>query len=160
MTTILTPALLLVITTVLYAGYNVLVKASAGAIPETAQTTIHLTITLQIAALATSLVFAAVLWGRGVNTFHASQSALAWAVLAGICIGGAEIAYFYLFGGVQGHSPMSAGIAIPTVVTGTIIISMFAAALMFHEIIGWKQIAGAGLVIAGIAVMFHGRSGV
>lgn len=158
MTTYLTPAVLLAITTVLYAGYKVLVKASADSIPASAETTIHLTITLQAAALCTSLVFAAVLWGRGVMAFHVSHAALAWAVLAGLCIGGAEIAYFYLFGGFHGHEPMSAGVAIPTIVTGTVIIAMFAAALMFHEALGWKQILGAALVIVGIAVMFHGRT--
>lgn len=160
MTNLLTPTILLVITTVLYAGYNVLVKASAGAIPDTAQTTIHLTITLQIAALATSIVFAGMLWGRGVTDFHITHAALGWAVLAGICIGGAEIAYFYLFGGLNGHPPMPAGVAIPTIVTGTVIIAMFAAAAIFHEAIGVRQIIGALLVAVGIFVMFYGQKDV
>lgn len=158
MAAFMTPTVLLVITTVLYAGYNVFVKASGNAVPASAETTIHLTIALQATALATSIVFALVLWGRGVTGFQYNATALGWAVVAGICIGAAEICYFYLFGGLHGQEPMSAGLAIPVIVTGTVLISLFAAALMFHEVIGWKQLAGAALILIGIFVMFHGRS--
>ncbi|MFP6729580.1 MAG: hypothetical protein VCD50_05340 [Alphaproteobacteria bacterium] len=53
-----TSIFLLVVATVLYAGYNVLVKASGAAMPVSAQTTIVATISLQIAALSTSSLFA------------------------------------------------------------------------------------------------------
>jgi hypothetical protein len=40
-------------------------------------------------------------------------------MLAGLCIGGAEIGYLYLFGGIGISKPMPANIAIPVIVSGT-----------------------------------------
>ena len=45
--------LLLISVTVLYSGYNLLIKVSASHVPEAATTTIQATICLQLAALAT-----------------------------------------------------------------------------------------------------------
>lgn len=158
MTSFMTPTVLLVITTVLYAGYNVFVKASGEAVPAAAQTTVLATIALQLAALATSSAFAILLWSRGVTGFQLGSAAIGWAVVAGVCIGGAEIAYLYMFGGVGGHPTMPAGIAIPVVVSGTIVIALIASAIAFREYIGILQLLGALLIIVGIAVMFHGRN--
>jgi len=153
----MTPTILLVIATVLYAGYNVFVKASGAAVPDGAQTTVVATICLQLAALAASSVFAVILWQRGVESFALNTPTLAWAIAAGICIGGAEIAYLYMFGGLNGHAPMPASIAIPVIVSGTIVIALFASAVIFKESIGWSQVVGALLIAAGIAALFHGK---
>ncbi|MEQ8665509.1 MAG: EamA family transporter [Rhodospirillales bacterium] len=160
MSAFMTPTVLLIITTVLYAGYNVFVKASGNAVPDTAQTTVAATMMLQVAALTTSALFAFVLWNRGVTEFHLGTTAIVWAVVAGVCIGGAEIAYLYLFGGVNGHPPMSAALAVPVIVSGTIVIALIASIAAFREPVAWNQIAGAFLIIVGIVVMFHGRRAV
>lgn len=149
----MTTMVLLVAATVLYAGYNVLVKASGTVVPLTAQTTVLATICLQLAALGTSSVFAFILWNRGVVNFSVGTPALMWAVGAGICIGGAEIAYLYLFGGVGGLKPMPASLAILIIVSGSILLALFASALFFSEVLGWRQFAGSALIIAGIAVL-------
>ena len=158
MSAFMTPTVLLVITTVLYAGYNIFVKASGAAVPETAQTTVVATVALQLAAITTSTIFALLLWNRGVTGFQLNTPAIAWAIAAGICIGGAEIAYLYLFGGMNGHPPMSAGLAIPVIVSGTIVIALVASILAFSESVSWNQMVGAVLIIGGILVMFHGRT--
>ena len=64
--------LLLLLVTVFYASYNLLVKMSGAAVPPTATTTIVATICLQIAALATSLAFAAALVVKGGEVFTLS----------------------------------------------------------------------------------------
>ena len=155
----MTGPVLLALTTVLYAGYNLLVKASGAAVPATATTTIIATICLQIAALATSLAFAAALHVRGGEVFTLSGTALFWAVLAGLCIGGAEIAYFYLFGGLGSSEPMSANTAIPIVVSGTIIIATAVSHFIFRETLTWSQLVGAACVVFGILLIFFGRDG-
>ena len=149
--------LLLSAVTVLYAGYNLLVKVSGSHVPDGATTTILATICLQLAALATSVLFASVLLIRGGAVLQLSSSAYLWAVAAGLCIGGAEIAYFYLFSGVGSGTPMSAGTAIPTIVSGTILIAMIVSVFLFKESTTWSQLAGAACIVVGIVLLFIGR---
>lgn len=149
-------ALLLLTVTILYAGYNILVKVSSQNIPDHATTTILATVSLQVAALVTSLVFMFIITAKGGQTIALSFKAYAWAAAAGLCIGGAEIAYFYLFSGLGHGRPMAASTAIPFVVSGTILVTMVVAYFVFKEHIGWAQIAGAALVISGIYLLFMG----
>lgn len=155
----MTAPFLLVLVTVLYAGYNLLVKLSGNAVPAAATTTILATIALQIAALAASLAFATLLHVRGGHVFALSGPAFFWAVLAGLCIGGAEIAYFYLFGGIGNTEPMAANIAIPIVVSGTIVITMMVSYMIFRETLTWSQAIGSACIVLGIALLFLGREG-
>ncbi len=149
--------LLLVTVTALYAGYNLLIKVSASHVPVEATTTILATICLQLAALTASIVFASVALIRGGQVLQLSWGAYAWAAAAGLCIGGAEIAYFYLFRGVGGGGPMAANVAIPAIVSGTIILSLLGAYFVFGEQLSAKQFAGVGCIILGILLMFVGR---
>lgn len=148
------PALLLLAVTVFYAGYNLLVKVSGGHVPASATTTVLATICLQLAALTTSLLFTGYLLSRGEQQLQLTLPAYGWAVGAGVCIGLAEIGYFYLFGGIGGQEPMRASVAIPVIVTGTIVLTSLAAIFLFREALGWIQIAGLALVVAGIALLF------
>ncbi len=150
--------LLLITVTTLYAGYNLLIKVSAAHVPETATTTIAATLCLQVAALTTSLVFVAVAMVRGGQVMQLNSSAYLWAAVAGLCIGGAEIAYFYLFGGMSGVKPMAANVVIPTVVCGTIAITVVASYFAFGEKLAPVQMAGVGCIMAGIALLYLGKS--
>ena len=149
--------LLLITVTVLYAGYNLLVKVSASQVPTDATTTIVATICLQLAALTTSVVFASILIVRGGHVFQLSLGSYMWAVAGGFCIGGAEIAYFYLFGGLGADKPMAANIAIPTIVSGTIVITMVMAIFLFKESLSWSQLAGGTCIVLGILLLYIGR---
>lgn len=152
----MTPMTLLLLTTVFYAGYNVFMKVAGDHVPETASTPIVANIVLQIAALATSLVFVAVLAGRGTSVLGLTAGTYGWAVLAGVCIGLAEITYLYVFSGLGGDGePVRAGVAIPFVVGGTILIAVLASVLVFREGLGWSQLAGAALIVVGLVVLFR-----
>lgn len=147
---------LLLAVTVLYAGYNLFVKVSGTFVPATTTSTVLATICLQLAALLTSCLFLAMQVNKGGHVFTLSSGAYLWAIAAGICIGAAEIGYFFLFGGVGLDKPMAATVAIPTIVAGTVVITALVSALAFGETFGWPQFAGTLLIAAGILVFYHG----
>lgn len=148
---------LLAAVTVFYAGYNLFIKVSGAHVPVTASSTIIATIVLQIGALATSLIYLSTLVIRGGHELALTTPAYAWAVVAGICIGAAEIGYLYLFSSVGSRTPMPANVAIPAVVSGTIVITFIVSNLIFKESIRWNQILGMTLVIVGIGLLFINR---
>ena len=145
---------LLTAITALYAGYNLLVKVSSNHVPESATSTVLATICLQLAALAASCTFAMLLLARGGHVLKLSPAAYAWAAGAGLCIGLAEIGYFYLFRGVGGAGPVAASVAVPVIVTGTIVLTMLLSWLALRESLGGMQIAGTVVVVIGIAMIF------
>ena len=151
---------LLCLITVLYAGYNLFIKVSGGHVPEDASTTLLATVCVQVFALLSSSIFFVFLSVQGGHSFRLSQPVYLYAAAAGLCIGAAEIGYFYLFGGVGGIKPMAANVAIPAIVTGTIVITVIVAHVLFHEHLTPWQIGGAVLVAGGIAMLFlGGRAG-
>ena len=149
-----TGILLLTAITALYAGYNLLVKVSSNHVPESATTTVLATICLQLVALAASGTFALVLLARGGHVLKLSTTAYVWAAVAGLCIGLAEIGYFYLFRGVGGTGPVAANVAVPVIVTGTVVLTMLLSFFALKESIGTMQIAGTVVVVIGIAMIF------
>ena len=149
-------AVLLALTTCLYAGYNLFIKVSGSHVPVSATSSIAATICLQIAALTTSLVFAASLLVQGGHSFQLTNKAYVWAVLAGLCIGGAEIAYLYLFSGIGGRRPMAASVAIPVVVCGTVVLAGVFSLIFLRETLSLTQIFGGTLSIVGIVLFFVG----
>ena len=151
--------LLLLAVTLLYAGYNLFIKLSGAQVPATATTTITATICLQLAALTTSLLFLGFLAARGGQVFALSNGAYLWALVAGVCIGGAEIGYLYLFGGVGMAQPMPASVAIPVIVSGTVVIALLFAYVVLNEAIALNQWAGCLLVIIGIGLLFANGNG-
>jgi len=146
--------LLLIGVTFLYAGYNLFIKMSGSQLPETATTTIVATICLQIAALLVSLFFLICLVIQGGHSFHISTAAYQWAVVAGICIGMAEVGYFYLFSDLQGSGPMAANVAIPVIVSGTIALAMVFSFLVLKEQFSAKQLIGCLFIVCGMVLFF------
>jgi drug/metabolite transporter (DMT)-like permease len=115
------------------------------------------TICLQLAALAVSLVFGSVLLVRGGHVMQLSLPTYGWAIAAGLCIGGAEIAYLYLFAGIGTDKPMAASVAVPAIVSGTTVIAMAAGYFFFKETLSLVQVIGGGCVVFGIALLYLGR---
>ena len=149
------PGLILLATvTALYAGYNLFIKLSGGHVPAEATTTILATICIQLAALLTSATFLSLQLVKGGHVFTLSAGSYFWAAVAGLCIGGAEIGYLYLFGGVGLSKPMAASVAIPTIVSGTIVISMLFSFFVLKESITWNQMLGSLLIVLGIIMFF------
>ena len=153
-----TGLLLLFAITVLYAGYNLLVKVSTLHVPAAATSTVLATICLQLAALAASCTFALALLARGGHVLKLSPAAYGWAVGAGLCIGVAEVGYFYLFRGVGGAGPVAANVAVPVIVTGAVVLTMLLSWLALKESLGAMQIAGTVIVVIGIAMIFRNPS--
>lgn len=142
---------LLFLVTACYAAYNLLVKVSSGhsignASPVTA------TISLQISALSVSLVYLFFLARQPISLVLPARAYL-WAIAAGICIGLAEVMYFYLFRGVGGEKPIAASTAVPIVVGGTIAIVIAVSSFVFREILNPGQWIGIGLTFAGMFVL-------
>lgn len=150
----MTALALLLMTTLLYAGYNVLIKISSGHIAPGMHSTISATICLQAAALTVSLLFLAWQKTQTNASFALPAGAYYWAAAAGLCIGAAEITYFYLFVGIGGSKPLPASVAIPVILSGTVVVSLFVGWLFLKEAIGWPQLLGAGLIAAGIGALF------
>lgn len=150
---------LLALVTLAYAGYNLLIKASGGHAPSGASTTILATLTLQAGAVLASTTFLAVLLIQGGHSFRLTTPAYLWAFGAGLCIGIAEVGYFYLFGNVGGIRPLPASVVVPTVVAGTIAVTLVVSWLVFRERLGGVELLGAAMIVGGILVMFLGRRG-
>ena len=146
--------ILLLLITLLYAGYNLFVKVSGDHAAGTVTTTILATISLQTAALVVSLIFAAYLFMRGGQTFALPPASYRWAVLSGICISIAEIGYFYLFSGTGLRQTIPASTAIPIIVCGTAVIAFVVSAVFLNEPFGWRQILGVVLVVLGVGALF------
>jgi len=146
--------ILLLLITLMYAGYNLFVKVSGDHAAGTVTTTILATISLQTAALVVSLMFAAYLLMRGGQSFSLPPASYKWAVLSGVCIGIAEIGYFYLFSGTGLRQTIPASMAIPIIVCGTAVIAFVAATVFLNEPFGWRQILGVVLVVLGVGVLF------
>jgi drug/metabolite transporter (DMT)-like permease len=106
--------LLLLTATLLYAGYNLLIKVSGSHVPEDATSTVLGVICLQLAALTTSITYAASLFlFRGDQHLQLTTPAYLWALAAGFCIGGAEIAYFYLSAAPRSPISICSGASAP-----------------------------------------------
>ena len=145
---------LLITVTVLYAGYNLFVKLAGEHVPSDATTTVLATVCIQIAALLTSSVVLGLLALKGGQVFSLSTGSYLWAAVAGLCIGGAEIGYLYLFGGIGIDKPMAASVAIPTIVSGTIVITLIFSQVVLNETIAWNQILGSILIATGVVLLF------
>jgi len=147
----MTPLLLLLLITGCYAAYNLLVKVS-GSHTEVTAAPILATISLQLAALSVSLICLAYL-NRGNINIALPGKVYFWAVLAGVCIGTAEVMYFYLFRGLGGEKPMAANVAIPFIVGGTIAVVVLVSHFVFRESMGLGQWIGVSLAFAGMIVL-------
>jgi len=136
-----------------YAGYNLLIKISSDAASGAATTTVLATITLQCFALIASFVFATVLIFRGGERFDVGSGALVWAALAGLCIGAAEVVYFYLFRGFGEHQALPANLVIPIVVAGSVLITVILSIGLFRESVTLMQGMGLALIAAGTLLL-------
>ncbi|MEM7194040.1 MAG: hypothetical protein AAF402_03760 [Pseudomonadota bacterium] len=131
-------AILLALITLLYTGYNLFIKASGNSVGSTHVAPILATIALQIAALSVSIVFLASLIQQKQALQLPTQTYIL-AICGGLCIGLAEILYFYLFRGISGERSVTASVAIPLIVGGTIILTVFGARWFYAETLNQGQ---------------------
>ena len=143
---------LLVLVTICYAAYNLLVKASTNSSGSITTAPILATIALQATALTVSIVYLIHLTRENVSVALPAK-AFFWAMGAGLCIGLAEIMYFYLFRGFPGEKGMEASAAIPFIVGGTIAIAVAVSILVFGESLKPMQWAGVSMAFAGMIIL-------
>ena len=62
-----------------------------------------------------------------------------------------------LLGGIGTMKPMAANLVIPTVVSGTIVITVIAAYFIFRETLALFQLAGLGCIIIGMLLLYFGK---
>ncbi|HSS63998.1 MAG TPA: EamA family transporter [Gammaproteobacteria bacterium] len=151
--------LLVSVVTALYACYNLFIKVSSDYVPVNVTSTVLATICLQLAALTATLCFLSFLVARGGQILALSSRAYLWAAGAGLCIGVAEICYFYLFRGGEGREAAAANVAIPIIVSGTIAITLIASYFLFREPLTPLQLGGTLLVISGMILIALGATG-
>ncbi|MXZ80271.1 MAG: EamA family transporter [Gammaproteobacteria bacterium] len=143
----------LALITFCYAGYNLFIKVSMSHAESTAISPIIATICLQASALAVSILYLLSLVRDSVALADLPFRAYAWAIGAGICIGIAEILYFYLFRGFAGEAKIEASTAIPFIVGGTIVIAVVVSVFLFGESLSPIQWIGTALALAGMLVL-------
>ena len=146
--------LLLAIITFCYAGYNLFIKISASHVPESATTTVLATFVMQSMTLVPTLALFSVLKLQGGHVFKLDPSAFLWAAIAGVSIGAAEVAYYYLFSGIGQARVIEANVAVPIIVGGTVGVVVLASALLLKEAFGWPQMVGTALIMGGVFMTF------
>ena len=144
--------LLLALVTMCYAAYNLLVRMSSSHVPSAELPPILATIGLQLAALSVSLVYLTYLLRSGVSVALPGR-VFGWAIAAGLCIGAAEVMYFYLFRGFADESPVAASVAIPFIVGGTIVIAVAVSHFLFRETLAPWQWVGVALAFLGMVIL-------
>ena len=141
--------LLLVIVTLSYAGYNLFIKL-AGSNNINNTNGIAATLCLQIFALIVTSVFSVYLFSKGEKIFVLPSKAYLYAIFGGISIGFAEIGYFYLFNASNPNGALNTNTAIPIILGGTILITMFFSFYIFKESYNYQKFLGTSFIIFGI----------
>ena len=144
--------LLLTIITICYASYNLLVKISTNQIESLNTPPIIATIFLQATALSISVIYFIILARQSISMTLPTKSYV-WAIGAGLCIGIAEVLYFYLFRGIAGEKAISANSAIPLIVGGTIIIVVIVSKFLLSETLNTGQWIGVLLAMVGMIIL-------
>ena len=145
--------LFVLLITLCYSGYNLFIKVSMSHAESTIVSPVIATICLQISALTVSIAYLLTMVRTSVSIPDFPFGTYAWAIGAGICIGIAEILYFYLFRGFEGETLIQASTAIPMVIGGTILITILLSVFLFRESLSHVQWFGVTLSFAGMAVL-------
>lgn len=134
--------LLAVLTAVLYGAYNFFIKLSSGHINQIVGAMI-----LQIVA---ALVGASILLYLKLThaTFAISSKGVTYAVIAGVMVGLAEIASFFLF---SKGIPASTGI--PIIIGGSVIVGAALGLLFLKESFGLLQFFALILIVVGVVIL-------
>ena len=152
----MTTIFLIAFVTAAYAGYNLFVKIATGHLPATTTSTVLATLSMQAMTVVPTLCLFAILAIQGGHDFKLNSSTLMWAMIAGLCIGSAEVGYYYLFSGLGGGKAMPANTVIPIVVCGTVVITAIVSFFIFRENFSWPQILGSVFVIGGVLLILWG----
>ena len=130
---------LALITAVCFGAYNIFIKLSAHRVHEMVGAVV-----LQAVAVLFGLSALAWLRWRG-SSFEVTTAGVSLAVVAGLFVGAAEILSFYVF-----STGVSASRAVPVIIGGSVIASVFLGLVFLGERLRWIEGLGVILVVAGI----------
>lgn len=136
--------ILIIATAIFYGAYNFFIKVSSGHINQIVGAVI-----LQV--VAALLGGAVLLTMKTINKpldLGASQKGILFAVLAGISVGLAEIASFYVF-----SKGAPASIGIPIIVGGSVIVGTIFGLIFLKENLALIHYLAIVLIIIGIAIL-------
>ena len=147
----------ILLVTLSYAGYNIFIKLSSSQNINNTNN-IAATLFLQFFALIVTSVFSIYLYSKGEKIFVLTSKAYLYAMIAGISIGIAEIGYFYIFNESNPSGASKANTAIPIILGGTILISMFFSFFIFRESFNLQKILGTFFIIFGIYLVLQNNN--
>jgi transporter family protein len=133
---------LLVVTALFFALYNVFLKVASGGIQQMLGAII-----LQITAALIGAI--AILYLKGTNTvFNYTKEGVTYAVLSGVFVGLAEILSFYIF-----SKNVNASVGIPIIIGGTIFFSVIIGIIFLKEKIAIYDVLGLFLILTGVSII-------
>lgn len=136
--------ILVILTAVFFGLYNFFIKVSAGQI----QQILGAVILQAVALLLGGIVLVYLKW-KGVP-LHTSGQGIIYAILAGICVGMAEITSFYVF-----SKGVNASIGIPVIVGGTVLVGALLGIVFLKETVSWVQLTGIMLILSGVGILAY-----
>ena len=138
---------LAILTAGCFGAYNVLIKVASGRVDLVLGAFV-----LQVVATVAGGVLLVVQKARGVEMV-VTRPGLGYAALAGLAVGLAEILSFLVF--ARG-APASLGT--PVIMGGSILCAALVGIAVLGERLSVVQIAGAVLIVAGVALLSSGRA--
>jgi transporter family protein len=136
---------LAIATAVAFGLYNIFIKLGSGRIDQVLGAVI-----LQVVAAVLGGGYALIL-RLGGRELPVSSTGLLFSALAGVAVGLAEILSFIVF---SRGAPASLGS--PIIMGGSVLVAAIIGVVALREPLHWPQIAGIGLVVAGIALLSAG----
>ncbi|MFD1469567.1 EamA family transporter [Hymenobacter caeli] len=137
---------LALLTALCLALYNFFIKLAAQHLPPAAGAVV---LQLVAAALGSAWLLRLKLQGPPLPL---SGRGLGLAALAGLAVGVAEILTFVVF-----RRGVPAAVGTPVIVGGSVLLTALLGWAVLRESLGWPQVAGLGLVVAGIALLARGQ---
>ncbi len=134
--------ILLIITALFFALYNIFIKAASGSIHQILGAVI-----LQVTAAVIGGI--ALLYLKGAKPpFPFTKEGIYYSLLAGIFVGLAEILSFYVF-----SKNVNASVGIPIIIGGTIFFSVLIGVFFLREKVAFPDMVGLFLILAGVLVI-------
>lgn len=131
-----------IMTAVFFGAYNVFIKLASGHINQI----VGAVILQVVAALLGGLIL--LILKTTHQPLEISPKGIQMAILAGVFVGLAEIASFYVF-----SKGVSASVGIPIIIGGSILVGAILGLVFLKESLNLTQVFAIGLIVAGVLLL-------
>lgn len=131
-----------IMTAVFFGAYNVFIKLASGHINQI----VGAVILQVVAALLGGLIL--LILKTTHQPLEISPKGIQMAILAGVFVGLAEIASFYVF-----SKGVSASVGIPIIIGGSILVGAILGLVFLKESLNLTQVFAIGLIVAGVVLL-------